>query len=133
MLKSEILPTKLPENIVCPGCNAEIELSDEERTTGKIHCPECEAFIDFSFDPPWVINKANYVELLYSLNQGDIAVIKSILDSGNIDYYTSGENFLSIDPLIQPAKFFVNANQLDDTKEMLKDFKLNIWGASTNQ
>jgi hypothetical protein len=67
------------------------------------------------------------------MNQGDIALIKSILEDANIDYYVFGENFLSVDPLIQPAKFFVNENQIDEVKELLKDIKLSIWGFSNNQ
>ena len=79
--------------------------SNEEKKERKVHCPECETTIDFNYDPPKAFNKENYVEFLSSLNQGDIAVIKSVLDDGGIDYYTTGENFLSMDPLIVPAVF----------------------------
>jgi len=98
-----------------------------------VHCPECEALIDLEVNPPKISNKENYIELLSSLNQGDIALIKSILDDSNVDYYVFGENFLGADPLIQPARFIVNENQLEEAKEVLKDFKLNIWGTSKNQ
>lgn len=133
LLKAEVPFRELPEKIMCPGCGSELKLSKEERETGKIHCSECEAFIDFNFNPPKIINKENYVELLYSLNQGDIALIQSMLDDGKIDYYIAGGNFLSVRPLLEPARFFVNESQLEEAKELLKDFKLNIWGASTNQ
>lgn len=102
-------------------------------TSGKVHCPECEAVIDLRVNPPELLNKENYVELLSSLNQGDIALIKSILEDSEVDYYVFGENFLGAGLLIQPARFFVNENQLEEAKEVLKDFKLNIWGTSKNQ
>ena len=133
LLKKEYPAGYLSEKIICPNCASELELSEEERTNGKVHCDECEVVIDFNVDPPAILDRENYVELLVSLNQGDIALIKSLLDNSTIDFYTTGENFLSVDPLIQPAKFYVNVNQLDDAKELLKEFKLHIWGTSKEQ
>lgn len=126
-------PEFLPDNVTCPNCETELELTENERISGMVHCPECEVLIDFKIKPPKVINKENYVELLSSLNQGDIGVIKSILGNANIEYYVFGENFLSVDPLIQPAKFYVNEIQLEEAKELLKNFELRIWGASKNE
>jgi len=133
VFKKEMNPEVLPANVTCPNCETELELTENERTSGIVHCPECEALIDIKINPPKVIIKENYVELLSSLNQGDIGVIKSILGSANINYYVFGENFLSIDPLIQPAKFYVNENQLEEAKELLKNIELHIWGASKNE
>ncbi|MFH1197874.1 MAG: hypothetical protein V1720_19390 [bacterium] len=116
----------------CPGCSAELELTEEEKASGTIHCPECEGMIDFSVDPPAIIEDITCVELCTSLNQGDIALIKSILDDSGIYYYTSGENFLSMSPLLESVRFFVDQTQVEDAKELLKDFELNILGASMN-
>lgn len=131
MLKGE-LRKDIPDTSVCPNCGAELELSEEEKKAGKIHCPECEALVDFNSDPPKVLNADNYVQLLSSLNQGDIGIIKSILDDAGIDYYVFGENFLSTEPLLQPARFFVSEDQLEDAHEVLKGFDLKIFGASKN-
>jgi Putative prokaryotic signal transducing protein len=120
----------LPENISCPNCNNMLNLSFSERKKKKVHCPECEAFINFNEDPPRVSPKEEYILLLYSMNQGDIGIIKSILDNAGVDYYLSGENFLTVEPLIQPARIFVNSTDLETARELLKDFKLNPWGAS---
>jgi hypothetical protein len=70
---------------------------------------------------------------LSSLNQVDIGLIKSILGNADIEYYVFGENFLSAEPLLQPARFFVNGNKLEEAKELLKDYDLRIWGFSSNQ
>ena len=133
LLLEELPAEPLPVNIICPNCSCELDLLDDERTSRKVHCPECEALIDLGVNPPKVLNKENYVELLSSLNQGDIALIRSILDDSEVDYYVFGENFLGVDPLIQPARFFVNENQLEKAKEVLKDYHLNIWGTSRNE
>jgi len=130
----EELPTELVyEKIICPNCSSEFELTDKERASKKVHCPKCEALIDSQVNPPKVLNRENYIELLSSLNQGDIALIKSIMDDSEIDYYVLGENFLGVRPLLEPARFFVNENQLEEAKEVLRDFQLNIWGTSKNQ
>lgn len=130
---AELNPEILPINFECPNCSEEMELSEAERISGKVHCPGCEALIDFKVIPPKILTKENYIELLSSLNQGDIALIKSILGNSNVDYYIFGENFLSVDPLIQPARFYINSDQVEEAKELLKDFKLHIWGASKNE
>ena len=132
LLRMESAPAVLPDNVKCPNCGTELIPTKEEKKERKIHCPECETMIDFNYDPPKAFNKENYVEFLSSLNQGDIALIKSILNDGGIDFYTTGENFLSLDPLIVPAVFYVNEKQVLDAKELLKDFKLNIFGLSGN-
>lgn len=133
LFKKEMPAGKLTPDIVCPGCGIEIELSENEMYNGKVHCHECEVLIDFTVTPHVILAKENYVELFSSLNQGDIAVIKSLLEDAEIDYYTTGENFLSVDPLIQPARFFISEAQVEEVKELLKEFKLHIWGTSKEQ
>jgi hypothetical protein len=123
----------LSKNIICPNCEREIELSKKEIKTRKKHCPKCEALLDFNFEPPRIAKKENYVELLSSLNIGDISMIKSLLDSGEIDYYIFEENFVHVRPLLEPARLFVNETQIEEVKEILKDFDLHIWGLSSNQ
>jgi hypothetical protein len=132
LLLEELPSEPFPINVICPNCTCEIKLEYEERTSGKVHCPECEAVIDLRVNPPKLLNKENYVELLSSLNQGDIVLVKSILEDANIDYYLFGENLSSL-ALIQPTIFFVIESQLEEAKELLKDIKLIIWGYSKNQ
>ncbi len=44
----------------------------------------------------------------------------------------TGENFLGVRPLLEPAFFYVNENDLELAKEILKDFELHLFGFSTN-
>lgn len=120
----------LPKEVSCPKCSTEIILDEKERMSEHVHCPECEVRIDYSVNPPQVEEPKNYVEIAWSLNQGDISLIKSLLDDTEIDYYVYGENFLSVDPLIQPARIFVLAEQAGLVKDILKDFEVHIMGVS---
>ncbi len=133
LFRIELPPIEAPENIICPNCDSELELSDDERIKGKTHCPECESVIDFTVNPPKVLEKENYTEIISSLNQGGIALIKSIFDDGDIDYQIFGENFLSVRPLLEPARIFANTNQMEKVQELLKDFDLKIFGVSAKR
>jgi len=130
LYRQEMGPEPLPEIIVCPNCGAELQLSDKERNSRTVNCGDCEARIDYNKEPPEITPRDEYREILSSLNQGDISLIMSILDDAQIDYYTTGKNFISVRPLLEPVRFFVNIKQEQDAREALKDFELHIWGAS---
>jgi DNA-directed RNA polymerase subunit RPC12/RpoP len=130
-LRKEIPGEYLKPLQVCPNCKKEFKLSEDIRKSGKVHCPECEAFIDFTTKPPSFKPAEEFAHLLDTMNQGDIALAISILDDGDFDYYISGQNFARIDPLIQPARFFVRKDQLNDAIARLKDVKFNIFGVSS--
>lgn len=126
VLKLELVPAQ----IICPNCSHPLDLNFEERSSQKIHCPHCEALIDFKNKDEKITEPDEYVEIISSFNQGDLALIKSMLDDAQINYYSTGENFLSVDPLIQPAKLYVLKEQYVEATELLKDFNLHIFGAS---
>lgn len=129
-LRAALLSELLPQEIICPNCSENIELDEKERKSRVVHCPQCESLIDFTKDPPLVLNPKEYIQITSSINQGDIAIIKSLLDDANIDYYVFGENFLVIDPLIQPARVFVLKEQAEEAKGILKDVDIHIFGIS---
>lgn len=126
VLNSELIP----ETIICGNCSKSIKLTFDERVEKKVHCPHCEALLNFTSTDDRIMEPDEYVELLSSLNQGDLALVKSILDDAQLSYYVTGENFLSVDPLIQPAKFYILQSQFIEAAELLKDFNLHIFGAS---
>jgi hypothetical protein len=65
------------------------------------------------------VKLAEFEEILFTPSSGDMAVIKSILDSGGIVYYFRGEFFTSVHPLAQPARLMVRADQTEEVKEIL--------------
>ena len=130
LLKKEKKVELLPATVECPACFSSLELSEEDRVSGKYHCPECEAFVDFTMDPPKVLDTKNYSLLFTTMNQSDVAVIKSLLDNTGIDYYVYDEDFMAVRPLVQPVRFFVVEDETEEAKEILKDVDLNFFGLS---
>jgi hypothetical protein len=118
--------------IVCPNCQSSIRVTREEVESSGFRCPECEIFIVITNGKPESSEDKNYIRLLSSLNQGDIAIIKSMLDNAEVDYYTAGENFLGVRPLIEPVIFYVNEKDMKLAKDILKDFELHLFGLSLN-
>ena len=133
LLKQEKEAGPLPQSVICPTCSSELELSDGDRTSRKYHCPQCESFVDFTQGPPKVFGKKGYALLLTTMNQADIAVIKSILENSEIDYYVYDEEFLTVRPLVQPARFFVEDHQIEEARELLRNFDLHIFGVSNRK
>ncbi len=131
--RSDLQHITLPGEITCPNCSSILELDDVERTASIIHCPECECAIDVRVYPYKSIDMKAYSQVLSTINQGDLILLKSILDEAKIDYYIVGENFINIYPLIQPAKFYVMNKQVEEVKELLKDFEFHILGLSTRE
>lgn len=66
-----------------------------------------EEFIDFEY-------------ILSSINPGEIALIKSVLESEGLTYYIKGDNLLYV-PLTEPARVMVRKDQVQQAKDLLKD------------
>jgi hypothetical protein len=130
--KEDTAKVTYSEKIVCPNCQSVLQINRDEIESGSFRCPECESFIAIMNGKPESVEDKNYVQLLSSLNQGDIAIIKSMLDDAEVDYYLTGENFLGVRPLLEPAVFYVNEKDLELAKNILKDFELHLFGFSTN-
>jgi hypothetical protein len=58
--------------------------------------------------------------------------LKSILDDNEIEYYVTGENSLTLRPLLIPVNFYIKESEIEKVKTILKDFEFHIWGTSTN-
>jgi hypothetical protein len=67
---------------------------------------------------------AEFEEILFTPSPGDMALIKSLLDSEGIVYYFRGEFFSSVHPLAQPTRLMVRTDQAEEVKEILE--RLNI-------
>ncbi len=68
----------------------------------------------------------DYKEVLSTLNPGDIAIIKSVLDSEGITYFFQGENFTYWGRGVIPARLMVKKDEVEKAREILKDLKLNF-------
>ncbi len=105
----------------CPSCGAEY-------VPGIRECPDCHEILIATPPPPPVA--VEYEEILRTFNQGDIALIKSILDDAGMEYYFQGEIFNLVDPLIQPARLRVRKEQAGEARELLKGLNVNFLGVS---
>src|ERR1039457_4766252 len=72
---NEIL-SDLPVQIVCPTCFSEIALNKDEHKKQLVRCPECDSLINIAVNPPKIINDDKFVQILSSMNQGDLGIIK---------------------------------------------------------
>jgi len=70
----------------------------------------------------------DYVEVMGTYNPADVALIKSLLDAENITYYFNAEHFMNVEPLAQPVRLMVRADEAERAKEILQDLNLAIAG-----
>jgi len=101
----------------CPKCKSEYQ-------EGMKRCESCN--VDLVIKLVETEHPENHFEeLLSTFNPADIAITKSILENEGIEYYFKGENFISIRPMIDPARLMVRADQIELVKELIKDLELN--------
>jgi len=102
----------------CPRCNAEY-------VEGVTECADCG--IGLVAEPPDPADQVAYVDyehVLATYNPGDVALLKSVLDSEELDYYFDGEDFLYSTPMVQPAELLVRPEDVDRVREIIKPLHL---------
>ena len=105
----------------CPKCRAEYR-------EGFDKCADCN--VDLVKKAP-AESKVEYTEyecVLKTYNPADVAMIKSIFENENITYFVKGEQFTSIQPLVEPARIMVKQDQAEQAKEILKKFEVQFMG-----
>jgi DNA-directed RNA polymerase subunit RPC12/RpoP len=99
----------------CPKCGKEFEKD-------IYVCSECGVSLVPELLPDSTnesLELAEFEEILFTPSSGDMAVIKSLLDSQGIVYYFRGEFFTSVYPLAQPARLMVRTDQAGEVEEIL--------------
>ena len=109
------------KKIMCPNCFSILEINEYEYISKKLRCPECDSFIIMADSRPILITDTKYIKYLTSLNQADIAIIKSILDSVFIDYYITGET-----TPFGPIDLYINEIDIDEARWLLIDFEFYL-------
>ncbi|MDY7036780.1 MAG: hypothetical protein SV375_11550 [Thermodesulfobacteriota bacterium] len=107
----------------CPKCKAEYR-------EGFLKCADCDIELVLALPkdpkPEYIV----WVEVLSTFNNGDIAILKSLLECENINYYFHGEYFNSVRPWVQPAILMVDKKDIMVVKELIKDLKLSFRGTA---
>ena len=110
----------------CPQCKSEY-------LNGITECVDCRVPL-VSVLPPEIDHSENsYVRVLSTYNAADIAIVKSILDDAEIDYYFEGEGFNGVSPLIQPTVLYVLHDQEEEAREALRGVDLRYMGVTARE
>jgi hypothetical protein len=113
--------------MVCPLCKAEY-------VDGITQCSDCLVPLVWSL-PEEQEGEGEFVEwapLVSAVNQADIAVIKSILESENILYYIQGEHHGIMQGSVNfGAIVHVEKNRLQDAQNLIQNLNFNVFGFST--
>jgi hypothetical protein len=107
----------------CPVCRSEY-------VDGVTECHDCRVSLVTVLKDPLDEPPIEFEEVLQTYNQGDIAVIRSLLDNEDIQYFFRGEIFNLVDPLIQPAKLHVRKDQSKRVRELLAGLNVTFLGVS---
>ena len=100
----------------CPKCRSEY-------IEGFLKCSDCMVPLVESLPPEEPEPPPEYVDLqevMTSLDSGEIAIVRSILDDHNIPYVVEGETF--IPSYGMPARFLVPKNKVIKAMKLLKNF-----------
>jgi len=105
--------------LYCPSCKAEYK-------TGIAHCPDCGVPLvdELPVDGPMTPEEeeaASLVEVFSTYSQGDLLLIKALLDAEGIVYHFQGELFGGSGVFITPAALFVAKGDAERVREMLRD------------
>ena len=104
----------------CPVCKNEYREGFTMCSDCKIPLEENLATISVKEDN---LDNTNYKLLTSTFNKMDVAMIKSIFGSENIEYYISDE--ISMNNLATvPAKFFIKTDQFEIAKQLLLNMNI---------
>jgi hypothetical protein len=109
--------------MICPRCKAEY-------VHGITVCADCGIPLVDRLPEEETTEEQNkdFREILITVNAAEIAMIKSLLDDADIDYYVKGGQFAVLRPFADPARLFVSKDQYEAALEILKDLDFGVWG-----
>jgi len=94
----------------CPKCR-------KEYVNSITSCSACNISLSKTLIPEFV----EYEEIYSTVDQGEIAFIKSLLIANVITFYFLGEHGLYVGIYLSPAKLMVKKDQAGTAKELLKE------------
>ncbi len=94
----------------CPKCG-------KEYVNGITRCSVCNIGLSNTLIPEFI----EYEEIYSTVNQGEIAFIKSLLNAHAITFYFLGEHGLYVGIYLSTAKLMVKKDQAEEAKELLRE------------
>ena len=113
----------------CPKCKSEYKQGIKE-------CADCNIPLKEKLPekPEFKAKHIEFEEVLRTYSQGDVIIIKSILDSVDVDYFFKGERSLNlVKPWADPVRLMVEKENIRMVKELLKDLKIRFWAFAPAQ
>jgi hypothetical protein len=107
----------------CPQCKAEYR-------EGFTTCSDCGVALVTALPPEPETRYVDFEEILATYNPGDIAIIKSLLDSEGITYYFLGDH-LTLRPMGDAARLMVAKEEAESARELLANLDLSYSEASS--
>ena len=98
----------------CPQCKGEYR-------AGFTECADCQISLVSELPPSDSsdeLEDVSLVEVLSTADQGEVALVKSLLETEDIPYFAQGE--LARAPI--PVRFLVRADHVKRAREVLADF-----------
>jgi len=110
----------------CPRCKIEYEAGLDE-------CADCGVPLVGELPSLEIEDDDELAEVLATHNQGDIAIIKSILDNYEIEYHFYDEYFSLVRPAVQPARLMVRKKDIKKVVHILHGLDLNYQVIALNK
>ncbi len=106
----------------CPKCKKEYK-------EDIYLCKDCRTSLVHELPPDLLTEPKEcdeFEEIFFTSNAGEMAVIKSILESEGITYYFKGEFSSHAHPFPQPARLMVLRDEVDEAKEVLESLNISF-------
>ena len=116
--------------MICPKCNRKYD-------EGHTNCNKCGIRLVSEQNhsegrPPLEESSDSFVPVLETYSIINVAIIKSILDQEDMEYYFLGEHSMLVQPMIIPARLMVRRDQAEEAAGLLKDLELNAESAESS-
>lgn len=105
----------------CPKCRAEYR-------EGFSVCSDCEIDLVEVLPEEEGPKFIDFKEVLATYNPGDVALLKSLLESEGIQYFFKGEDFMCGRPIADPARLMIRVDQVEEATQLLKNVQLSFMG-----
>jgi hypothetical protein len=103
----------------CPICRTEY-------VEGVTECADCGVELveslpeEESFDTEYI----DHEPVLGTYNPGDVALLKSVLDSAGITYYFDGDAVNPMRTYVEPAWLYVKSDQVEEARDLIDGLEL---------
>ena len=102
----------------CPQCKSEYK-------EGVFVCADCGASLVPQLPKENKGKDLEFVCIIETTFSAEIAMIESILEGSDVDYYIQGGNIITMSPYADPVRVLVVKEHVGRAKELLKDLDLS--------